>query len=309
MRKRDVYYWQERSVLQNLGQEWREHLVFKIIDDEEITGTGAATPNKEFGETFKTSMAIVESLRKITENFENMNNIIEFENNVHSIIKKDMAAKATIFLSVYDYISNKNNLKIENYYFDLKNNHQKEYFERVFIENNFETLKSENENIKLDIKKYTKPDDLIKIIKKYHEKNIIIDFSGLYNSLELNYILKSTRDINIVALEQPFNFGQEYQAQKYMNEGFKIYWDESFHTLIDFDRIHKYSTGFVFSISKISSLSNISSLLKYVKTKGYETIISSEIEHPANLMWSKKISNAFDIIDLDFSKYVKETNK
>src|SRR6056297_1775838 len=164
MRKRDVYYWQERSILQNLDQEWKEHLVFKIIDNEGIEGIGAATPNNQFGETFKTSMAIVESLRKITENFENMNDIIEFENNVHSIIKKDMSAKATVFLSVYDYISNKNNIKLENYYFDLNNNHKKDYFERIFIDKNLKTLKLENENIKLDIRKYTKPDDLINII-------------------------------------------------------------------------------------------------------------------------------------------------
>ncbi len=309
MRKRDVYYWQERSILQNLDQEWKEHLVFKIIDNEGIEGIGAATPNNQFGETFKTSMAIVESLRKITENFENMNDIIEFENNVHSIIKKDMSAKATVFLSVYDYISNKNNIKLENYYFDLNNNHKKDYFERIFIDKNLKTLNLENDNIKLDIRKYTNPDDLINIIKKYSNKNLIIDFSGLYNSFELDYILKNTKNINIIALEQPFEFGQEHQAKKYINKGYKIYWDESFHNLIDFDRINKYSTGFVFSISKMSSLWNISSLLKYINAKGFETVISSEIEHPTNLKWSEKISQAFDIIDLNFSKYIKATNK
>lgn len=309
MRKRDVYYWQERSILNNLNEEWKEHLVFKIIDNQKIEGIGAATPNKEFGETFKTSMAVVESLRKITENFENMNNIIEFEKIINSQIKKDMAAKAAVFLSIYDYISNKKNIKLENYYFDLNEDHKKEYFERIFIDKNHKISDSKNENIKLDIKNYIKPDDLLKIIKHYSDKNLIIDFSSLYNSLELKYIINKTKNFKIVALEQPFEIGQEFQAKKYINEGYKIYWDESFHNFIDFDRIHEYSTGFVFSISKMSSLYNISNLLNYTKSKGYEAIITSEIEHPINLMWSKKISKAFDVIDLDFLKNVKETNK
>ncbi|KLO23628.1 hypothetical protein X274_06095 [Marinitoga sp. 1155] len=29
-RKRDVYYWQERSILKYLKKEWIEHAVFKI---------------------------------------------------------------------------------------------------------------------------------------------------------------------------------------------------------------------------------------------------------------------------------------
>ena len=91
--------------------------------------------------------------------------------------------------------------------------------------------------------------------------------------------------------------------------GYKVYWDESFHNIFDFYRIKDYSTGFVFSISKMASLSNISTLLRYVKENGFETIISSKLEHPINLKWSNKISNAFDITDLNYSKYIKTTNK
>lgn len=309
MRKRDVYYWQERSILKDFDEEWKEHLVFKIIDENGKTGIGASTPNKEFGETFKTSMAIVESLRKVTENFEDLNNIVEFENTINSIIKKDMAAKTTVLLAVYDYISNKNNVNIEKLYFDLKNIHKKQYIERIIINKNFKFFEPKNSTIKLDIKKYLDVDQLIKIIKLYKNYQIIIDFSGLYNIFELNYIMKNIKNSNIFALEQPLKYGQEFQISKFSNKGYKIYWDESFNNLIDYNRIKNYSDGFVFTLSKLESLYNISNLLKFIKNEGYETIISSEIEHPINLEWSKKISNAFDIIDLNFLKYITKTNK
>jgi hypothetical protein len=59
----------------------------------------------------------------------------------------------------------------------------------------------------------------------------------------------------------------------------------------------------------MASLLNISTLLRYVKENGFETVISSKLEHPINLKWSNKISNAFDITDLNYSKYIKTTNK
>jgi len=309
MRKRDVYYWQERSILNKLDQEWKEHLVFKIIDDEEITGTGAATPNKEFGETFKTSMAIVESLRKTTENFDDLNNIIDFENNVHSLIKKDMAAKTTVFLAVYDYISNKNKINLENYYFNLNDHHKKDSYERIIINENTKNKVSESQNVKLDVESYVVPEKLIEIINNFDNSNITVDFSGLYNPFEIDFIIKNINNSRPINLEQPFKYGQEHIAKEYLNMGHKVYWDESFHNIFDFHRIKKYSTGFVFSLSKMASLLNISTLLRYVKENGFETVISSKLEHPINLKWSNKISNAFDITDLNYSKYIKTTNK
>ncbi|MGM0640611.1 MAG: hypothetical protein ACQESN_04200 [Thermotogota bacterium] len=309
MRKRDVYYWQERSILNKLDQEWKEHLVFKIIDENEIQGIGASTPNKEFGETFKTSMAIVESLRKITENFHDLKYLVEFENKINSFIKKDMSAKTTVLLAVYDYISKRNNINIEHFYFDFNSKHKKVNFERIFLNENFEFIPSKNKKIKLDIKNYIETDKLIETISLYKDKELILDFSGLYSSFELDYLMKKLENLNIVALEQPTKHAQEKQMKKFLKKGYKIYWDESFHNIADLDRIKDYSTGFVFTLSKMSSLSKISNLLKLVQFKGYETIISSELEHPINLDWSNKISKAFDIIDLNFSKYIKKTNK
>ncbi|NUU97854.1 hypothetical protein [Marinitoga sp. 1138] len=308
-RKRSVYYWQERSILKYLNKEWIEHAVFKI-ESEGVEGIGAGTPNPDFGETYKTTMAIIEKMRKLTEEWEDLNNYADFEKVMNQIVKFDMSSKTAVELSIADYILNSKSLDLSSVLFS-KNKNNTEIFKIYFHKNMSYAVFGEikfPEILKIEFLEKMDFEEIEKYKKFVDKYPIWLDFKGLYNHYEIKQILKIFKNDNIVALEQPLPVGNESAVVDLLGN-YDIFWDESFKTLQDIFKLKDYATGFVFEITKFGGLLKTAEYLNVIRDIGLETVISSRIEHPLNLKWAKKIQKSFDYIDLNYEHYIEKTSK
>ena len=307
-RERDVYYWQERSTLKNLNTEWKEHIVFKIIDKDGYEGVGAATPESLYGETFKTTMAVIELLRRLTENFKDLSNLYDFEKQMNNLVKKDMASKTAVSLSICDYINNKKDLDISKMFFK-KQKTENTHLQKIFWKRDLNILNIiDKKNIKLEFLEKPTYNEVLETLKLCGNKNLWLDFRGKYNHYELRKLLKETYDYNIMAIEQPVSTGREYHVSDFTSD-YAIFWDESIEKVEDILRINNIGTGFVLDITKFGGILNIKKALELSNLIGAETMLSTRLEHPQNLKWAKKIENSFDFIDIDINHYIDKTSK
>ncbi|NUV00094.1 hypothetical protein XO12_08335 [Marinitoga sp. 1154] len=308
-RKRDVYYWQERSILKYLKKEWIEHAVFKI-NSSGIIGIGAGTPNSDFGETYKTTMAIIEKMRKLTEEWEDLNNYADFEKVMSNIVKFDMSSKTAVEIAIADYILNSKNLDLSKILFSKKD--LNEEMKKLYVYNDmgyaiYDEL-IDALIIKIEFIEKISLEEL-EILKANIDKyKIWIDFKGMFNHYEVKKILDVFKGLDVVAIEQPLPVGSEFAVKDFLAK-YSVFWDESFKTLQDIIRLKNISTGLVFEITKFGGLLKTSEYLKVAESLGLETMISSRIEHPITLNWANKIKKSFNYIDLDFNHYIEKTSK
>ena len=309
-RKRDVYYWQERISLKNMDVQWQESTVFKIADEKGIEGIGAATPNNYFGETFKTTMAVIEHLRNLIENENEIDKIQNVEDKMSKAIKRDNAAKTAVGLALCDYINKKYEFDIVNILFPVD---QKEFQEKLF-----RVFWKENLNITDMINNYYNKDYILKIeflekptIQDFFNlsqiligKKIWLDLKGLFNFHELNKILEILKDVKIVSLEQPLERNKESKIMEFL-EKYQIFWDESIESENDILRLYNMCNGVVLDITKVGGILNMKKLFDLSNSLNLQTVISSRLEHSINIYWSNKIKNAFDFVDLNFEHYIK----
>jgi L-alanine-DL-glutamate epimerase-like enolase superfamily enzyme len=307
-RKRDVYYWQERSITKYLKNEWVEHAVFKI-DSNGVEGIGAGTPNPDYGETYKTTMAIIEKMRKLTENWTDLNDYAEFEKEMNNIVKFDMSSKTAVEIAIADYILNSKELDLSKILFSK--NYINESMKKIYVFNDMDYDVFEeigDSKIKIEFLEKLNNEEIKKLKEKIEKYNVWIDFKGIFNHFELKKILDSFKSINIIAIEQPLPVGNEYAIKDLLYK-YPVFWDESFKNISDVIRLREYSTGLVFELTKFGGLMKTAEYLNFVRDIGLETMISSRIEHPITLNWSKKIMNSFDYIDLDYDHYIIKTSK
>lgn len=307
-RKRDVYYWQERSITKYLKNEWVEHAVFKI-DSNGVEGIGAGTPNPDYGETYKTTMAIIEKMRKLTENWTDLNDYAEFEKEMNNIVKFDMSSKTAVEIAIADYILNSKELDLSKILFSK--NYINESMKKIYVFNDMDYDVFEeigDSKIKIEFLEKLNNEEIEKLKRKIEKYNVWIDFKGIFNHFELKKILDSFKSINIIAIEQPLPVGNEHAIKDLLYK-YPVFWDESFKNISDVIRLREYSTGLVFELTKFGGLMKTAEYLNFVRDIGLETMISSRIEHPITLNWSKKIMNSFDYIDLDYDHYIIKTSK
>ncbi|HOO74691.1 MAG TPA: hypothetical protein PLS66_05320 [Tepiditoga sp.] len=308
-RERDVYYWQERSDIDILGYEWKEHIIFKIIDKEGFSGIGAATPDELYGETFKTSMAIVESLRRLTEKFYNLSFLEDFDDLMEKTVKKDMAAKCAVSLAVCDYMTGKKGLDITDILFPTRK--IKQYsFKKIIVkkETDLSKYNLKNEKIKFEIFEEEDIDFITDFINKFESDCKIIDFRASFDTFDVKHILKKCDKNNIFAIEQPSKRGHEKNSEIFKNS-YNIYWDESVENTEDIIRLSKLSSGYITDITKFGGILGIYKAFTLIQSYGKDSIISTRIEHPENIKWTKKISRSFGITDTDIEKYILKTSK
>ncbi|MBM7559522.1 hypothetical protein [Marinitoga litoralis] len=307
-RKRDVYYWQERSITKYLKNEWVEHAVFKI-DSNGVEGIGAGTPNPDYGETYKTTMAIIEKMRKLTENWTDLNDYAEFEKEMNNIVKFDMSSKTAVEIAIADYILNSKELDLSKILFSK--NYINESMKKIYVFNDMDYDVFEeivDSKVKIEFLEKLNNEEIKKLKEKIEKYNVWIDFKGIFNHFELKKILDSFKNINIIAIEQPLPVGNEHAIKDLLFK-YPVFWDESFKNISDVIRLREYSTGLVFELTKFGGLMKTAEYLNFVRDIGLETMISSRIEHPITLNWSKKIMNSFDYIDLDYDHYIIKTSK
>ncbi|WGS64047.1 enolase C-terminal domain-like protein [Marinitoga aeolica] len=308
-RKRDVYYWQERSILKYLKEEWIEHAVFKI-DSNGVEGIGAGTPNPDYGETYKTTMAIIEKLRKLTEEWKNLNDYAEFEREMDNIVKFDMSSKTAVEIAIADYILNAKELDLSKILFSESGENQE--MKKIYVHKDmgyaiYEEIYDAS-TIKIEFLEKINLEELEILRANIEKYNVWIDFKGLFNHYEVRKILNIFEGINIIAIEQPLPVGSEFAAKDLLMK-YPIFWDESFKNVHDILKLKNISTGLVFELTKFGGLLKTSEYLKLARRIGLETMISSRIEHPITLKWAKKIKNSFNYIDLDYEHYIEKTSK
>jgi len=311
-RKRDVYYWQERSILKNIDEEWKEHIVFKIIDKDGYEGSGAATPDENYGETFKTAMAVVEGLRKLAENYNDLGFISDFQQEMDNFVKYDKTAKTAVFLAICDYISNKKDIDITKALFPVKSGYSKELL-RFYWKKDIDITpfinKKDFYGIKVEFLEKPENDDLINILSSNEDAKFWFDFRGSLNHFELRNIEGILNNYNnVIALEQPLPVFKEFNLNN-IKRKYPIFWDESLQRVEDILRLKDCGTGFVFDITKFGGILNIYQALSIAKSYGLETVLSTRLEHPLNVVWSEKIKNSFDVSDLNISHYIEKTSK
>ncbi|MDN5343224.1 hypothetical protein OF820_00085 [Oceanotoga sp. DSM 15011] len=308
IRKRDVFYWQERSILKNLNMEWKEHIVFKIIDEDGIEGLGSATPYKNFGETFKTTMAVVESLRRFSENFDDLNELYDFQTDLEFIIKKEHAAKTAVLLAISDYLIKKNSIDISKILYTKKDNTYQETLKRVYWKKdlNIYSLNLDKKNT-LKFEFIEKPDlkDIINIKKLFGKYDLWFDFRGFLNYHEFRRVYNILKDLSIIGFEQPVKPGSEDNI--YDMYELPIFWDESIENMENIKKLK--GQGLVLDITKMGGLLNMRKALNISELFGFETVISTRLEHPYNINWSKKIKNSFNFVDLNIDNYIVKTSK
>lgn len=308
-RKRDVYYWQERTILKNLNIEWQEHAMFKFIDKQGIQGVGAATPNYYFGETFKTTMAILEMIRDLFEMEDDIENIPNIEGKINEKIKRDNSSKTAVFLAIFDYLSSKYNYDPTKLLFPNKKSISQESLFRIFwkkginIFNLLPEIQNDGEIIKIEFLEKPSLSELEKTMKLFKSKKLWIDLKGLFSQHEIRHILKLLKHSEILALEQPTPKYKENTLGN-LHIPYPIFWDESIEQPEDIIRVSNIATGIVLDITKVGGLTNLKKHYDLANTLNLETVISTRIEHPINLNWSNKIKNAFDIIDLNIGHYI-----
>ena len=308
-RKRDVYYWQERTILKNLNMEWQEHAIFKFIDKQGIQGVGAATPNYYFGETFKTTMAILELIRDLFEMEDDIENIPNIEEKFNEKIKRDNSSKTAVFLAIFDYLTNKYNYDPINLLFPTKKGISQESLFRIFWKkdtNIFDLLpeiQKDEEIVKIEFLEKPLLSEFEKILKLFKNKKLWIDLRGLFPQHEIRFILKLLKSSEIMALEQPTPKYKENTLSN-LQINYPIFWDESIEQPEDIIRVSNIASGVVLDITKVGGLTNLKKHYDLANTLNLETVISTRIEHPINLNWSNKIKKAFDIIDLNIDHYI-----
>jgi len=308
-RKRDVYYWQERTILKNLNMEWQEHAIFKFIDKQGIQGVGAATPNYYFGETFKTTMAILELIRDLFEMEDDIENIPNIEEKLNEKIKKDNSSKTAVSLAIFDYLTNKYNYDPTNLLFPTKKSISQESLFRIFWKkdnNIFDILpqiQKDEEIVKIEFLEKPLLSEFEKILKLFKNKKLWIDLRGLFSQHEIRHILKLLKTSEILALEQPTPKYKENTLSN-LQINYPIFWDESIEQPEDIIRVSNIATGVILDITKVGGLTNLKKHYDLANILNLETVISTRIEHSINLNWSNKIKNAFDIIDLNIDHYI-----
>lgn len=308
-RKRDVYYWQERSVLKYLNKEWVEHAVFKI-DSNGVEGIGAGTPNPDYGETYKTTMAIIEKMRKLTEQWIDLNDYAEFERKMNNIVKFDMSSKTAVEIAIADYILNSKNLDLTKILFSKNTLNEEMKKVYVYKDMGYSVYEEIYDAIAVKIEFLEKISlEELEILKENIGKyNVWIDFKGIFNHYEVKKILDIFKDINIIAIEQPLPVGSEIAVKDLLLK-YSVFWDESFKNIHDIMKLKDISTGLVFELTKFGGIMKTAEYLNLARSLGLETMISSRIEHPITLNWAKKIKNSFNYIDLDYEHYIEKTSK
>lgn len=312
-RERDVFYWQERTLLKNLDTEWIEHVLFKIVDKDNIEGIGAATPDIYFGQTFKSTMAILEELREFIENVPDIENVQTVAKLMDKLIKDENTAKTSIMLTICDYINNKYKLDVSKLLFSFEKDKYQDNIYRIFWRKNINVLEVYNSHLKNDevvkLEFLEKPSisDLEELSSAFQGKQVWLDFRGLLDFYELTKALDIMNQLKIVALEQPLAKGREKKVELIESQ-YPIFWDESIVTLEDLLRLHDFSNGIVLSLTKVGGLFNVKKIYDLAEIYNLITVISSGIEHPININWSNKIKASFDIVDLSFDYYLIEKN-
>jgi len=308
-RKRDVYYWQERTILKNLNIEWQEHAIFKFIDKQGIQGVGAATPNYYFGETFKTTMAILELIRDLFEMEDDIENLPNIEEKFNEKIKRDNSSKTAVFLAIFDYLTNKYNYDPAKLLFPTKKSISQESLFRIFWKkgiNIFDLLpeiQKDEKIIKIEFLEKPLLTEFENILKLFKNKKLWIDLRGLFSHHEIRHILKFLKTSEILALEQPTPKYKENTLSN-LQINYPIFWDESIEQPEDIIRVSNIASGVVLDITKVGGLTNLKKHYDLANTLNLETVISTRIEHLINLNWSNKIKKAFDIIDLNIDHYI-----
>lgn len=312
-RERDVFYWQERTLLKNLDTEWIEHVLFKIVDKDNIEGIGAATPDIYFGQTFKSTMAILEELREFIENVPDIENVLTVAKLMDKLIQDENTAKTSIMLTICDYINNKYKLDVSKLLFSFEKDKYQDNIYRIFWRKNINVLEVYNSHLKNDevvkLEFLEKPSisDLEELSSAFQGKQVWLDFRGLLDFYELTKALDIMNQLKIVALEQPLAKGREKKVELIESQ-YPIFWDESIVTLEDLLRLHDFSNGIVLSLTKVGGLFNVKKIYDLAEIYNLITVISSGIEHPININWSNKIKASFDIVDLSFDYYLIEKN-
>lgn len=312
-RERDVFYWQERTLLKNLDTEWIEHVLFKIVDKDNIEGIGAATPDIYFGQTFKSTMAILEELREFIENVPDIENVLTVAKLMDKLIQDENTAKTSIMLTICDYINNKYKLDVSKLLFSFEKDKYQDNIYRIFWRKNINVLEVYNSHLKNDevvkLEFLEKPSisDLEELSSAFQGKQVWLDFRGLLDFYELTKALDIMNQLKIVALEQPLAKGREKKVELIESQ-YPIFWDESIVTLEDLLRLHDFSNGIVVSLTKVGGLFNVKKIYDLAEIYNLITVISTGIEHPININWSNKIKASFDIVDLSFDYYLIEKN-
>jgi L-alanine-DL-glutamate epimerase-like enolase superfamily enzyme len=312
-RERDVFYWQERTLLKNLDTEWIEHVLFKIVDKDNIEGIGAATPDIYFGQTFKSTMAILEELREFIENVPDIENVLTVAKLMDKLIQDENTAKTSIMLTICDYINNKYKLDVSKLLFSFEKDKYQDNIYRIFWRKNINVLEVYNSHLKNDevvkLEFLEKPSisDLEELSSAFQGKQVWLDFRGLLDFYELTKALDIMNQLKIVALEQPLAKGREKKVELIESQ-YPIFWDESIVTLEDLLRLHDFSNGIVLSLTKVGGLFNVKKIYDLAEIYNLITVISTGIEHPININWSNKIKASFDIVDLSFDYYLIEKN-
>jgi len=310
-RERDVYYWQERTFLKNVNEEWKEHVPFKIIDKDSVEGVGTATPDVYSGHTFKSTMAILEELRDFIENVPEIENLQTVENLIDRLVGNENTAKTSIMLAICDYISNKYNIDISKLLFSFEEDKYQENLFRIFWNKDANILDVYNEYftndkvVKIEFLEKPSMGDLEKISSAFQDKRVWLDFRGLLDFYELTKALDLMRNVEIVALEQPLAKGREKRIELIKSQ-YPVFWDESIVTVEDLLGLQKISDGVVLNVTKVGGLYNVKKIHDLADVFNLITVISSGIEHPLNIEWSNKIKAPFDIVDLYFDHYIVE---
>ena len=147
-----------------------------------------------------------------------------------------------------------------------------------------------------------------KFIKKNCPKSkIIIDANEGLNFTLLKKIIKDLEKLNVIIIEQPFKYGQDYKL-KNIKTRILFCADESFHVNNKKD-ILKYYQVVNLKIDKFGGLNKSKEIIKLIKKKNKKILLGCMVSSSLSIVPAILLAKNCDFLDLDGAYFLKNDFK
>jgi len=148
----------------------------------------------------------------------------------------------------------------------------------------------------------------IKFINKNCPKSkIIIDANEALNFSLLKKIIKDLEKLNVIIIEQPFKYGQDFKLK---NIRTKILFcaDESFH-IKNKNNILKYYQVFNLKIDKFGGINKSLEMIKFLKKKNKKILLGCMVSSSLSIVPALLLERYCDFLDLDGAYFLRKDFK
>ena len=269
-------------------------IIIKLTENDR-SGFAECVPYKRYGETQKKIFSYL-------------------KNNQHKIAQLTRQNK----FEEIKYLSLRTALELASKHLNIKKNNQynlkKKYLTSItipiFNQDKLNKIVRKFKDVKL-IKVKVNKNNILKTIKFINKKcpksKIIIDANEGMNFPLLKKIINDLEKLNVIIIEQPFKYGQDYKLK---NIKTKILFcaDESFH-IKNKSNILKYYQVINLKLDKFGGLNKSLKIIKFLKKKNKKILLGCMVSSSLSIVPALTIAKYCAFLDLDGAYFLKKDFK